>query len=74
MMTLNKKEQIRLMVLNKVETDKMTSREAAEVLGLSTRQVRRILVEGKRKPTQFGRIMEELGIISINCTLPSGER
>jgi len=29
MVTLNKKEQRRLMVLNEVETDKMTSREAA---------------------------------------------
>jgi len=36
MVTLNKKEQRRLMVLNEVETDKMTSRVAAEVLGLYT--------------------------------------
>jgi len=39
MVTLNKKEQRRLMVLNEVETDKMTSREAAEVSGLSPRHI-----------------------------------
>ena len=40
--TLNKKEQRRLMVLNQVETSKMTGWEAAEALALSLRQVRRI--------------------------------
>jgi len=41
--TLNKKEQRRLAVLNQVEMGKMTGREAGEVLGLSLRHVRRIL-------------------------------
>ena len=52
MVTLNKKEQRRLMVLNEVETDKMTSREAAEVLGLSPRQVRRILAAYRKEGAQ----------------------
>ena len=155
--TLNKKEQKRLMVLNQIERGVMTAREAAEVLGLFLRHVRRIVAAyrkegaqalahgnwgrkpcntldeslkkrvvelaqstyagcnvqhftellaereniplsrssvrlillgagiksprkepesleeqlmGKRKPTQFGRIMEELGIISITSLSP----
>jgi Homeodomain-like domain len=39
--TLNKKEQNRLMVLNRVEQGMMTTREAGEILGLSLRQVKR---------------------------------
>ena len=52
MVTLNKKEQRRLVVLNRIEMGKMTGREAAEVLALSLRHVRRILAlyrkEGSR--------------------------
>jgi len=43
MVTLSKKEQRRLMVLNGIEIGRTTGREAAEVLGLSLRHVRRIL-------------------------------
>jgi transposase len=43
MVTLNRKEQKRLVVLNQMEKGKMIGREAAEVLGLSLRHVRRIL-------------------------------
>jgi transposase len=42
-LTLNRKEQKRLMVLNEVEKGKMVIREAAGVLGLSERQGWRIL-------------------------------
>jgi transposase len=41
--TLNRKEQKRLVVLNQMEKGEMISREAAEVLGLPLRHVRRIL-------------------------------
>jgi len=41
--TLNGKEQMRLMVLNQVERGKMMGMEAAEVLDLSLRHVRRVL-------------------------------
>lgn len=41
--TLNQKEQKRLIVLNRVLWEQMTGAEAAEVLGLSVRQLRRIL-------------------------------
>jgi transposase len=41
--TLNKKEQTRLMVLNLVGTARMTAEEAAGLLGLSLRHVRRLL-------------------------------
>jgi hypothetical protein len=37
MVTLNRKEQRRLVVLNQVERGKMTGREASEVLDLSLR-------------------------------------
>ena len=42
LVTLNKKEQKRLMVLNQVEMGKIIGREASEVLGLSLRHVRRL--------------------------------
>ena len=38
MVTLNRKEQRRLVVLNQVETGKMAGREAVELLGLSLRE------------------------------------
>ncbi len=47
-MTLNKKDQSRLMVLNGVEAGRIIAREEIEVLGLSPRHVRRI-VEALRK-------------------------
>lgn len=42
-LTLNKKEQKRLGVLNELEKGKMVMREAAEVLGVSERHVWRLL-------------------------------
>jgi transposase len=50
--TLNKKEQRRLMVLNQVERGVMTAGEAVEVLGLSLRQVRRILAAYRKEGAQ----------------------
>ena len=49
MVALNKKEQNRLMVLNGVEVGKVIAREAAEVLGLSLRHVRRILAAYRKE-------------------------
>ena len=43
MVTLNRKEQRRLVVLNQVEGGRMGGREAGEVSGLSLRHVRRLL-------------------------------
>jgi transposase len=42
-LTLSKKEQNRLVVLNEVEKGKMVIREAAEILGISERQGWRLL-------------------------------
>src|SRR4030042_5162710 len=50
--TLNKKEQRRLMVLNQVERGDMAGKEAAEVLSLSLRQVRRILAAYRKEGAQ----------------------
>jgi transposase len=50
--TLNKKEQRRLMVLNEVERGDMVGKEAAEVLSLSLRQVRRILAAYRKEGAQ----------------------
>jgi len=47
--TLTKKEQSRLMVLNGVEVGRIIAREAAEVLGLSLRHVRRILAAYRKE-------------------------
>jgi transposase len=47
--TLNRKEQRRLVVLNQVETGKMIGREAAEVLDLSLRQVGRLLAAYRKE-------------------------
>lgn len=49
MVTLSKKEQSRLIVLNWVEVGRIIVREAAEVLGLSLRHVRRILAAYRRQ-------------------------
>jgi transposase len=47
--TLNKKEQKRLVVLNQVEVGRMRGWEAAEVLGLSLRHVRRVLAAYRKE-------------------------
>ena len=55
-LTLNKKEQKRLGVLNELETGKMLMREAAEVLGLSERHGWRLLaVYRKEEAAQWER-------------------
>lgn len=52
MVILNKKEQKRLMVLNQVEKGKLEGREAAEVLCLSLRHVRRLLASYRKEGAQ----------------------
>jgi len=49
MVPLNKREQKRLMVLNYVEKGKMRGGEAAVVLGISLRHVRRLLADYRRE-------------------------
>jgi len=49
MVTLDKKEQKRLMVLNHVEKGKMVAEEAAMVLDISLRHVRRLLAAYRRQ-------------------------
>jgi len=50
---LNRKEKRRLVVLNEVEMSKMIGREAAEVIGLSLRHVRRLLAAAET-PSSVG--------------------
>lgn len=52
LVTLNEKEQRRLMVLNRVERGQMVGREASEVLGLSLRQVRRLIAVYRQEGAQ----------------------
>ena len=49
MVILNKKEQKRLMVLNQVEKGRMGGGEAAGILGISIRQVRRLIASYRRR-------------------------
>lgn len=49
LVTLNKKEQRRLMVLNEVERGVLVGWQAAEVLGLSLRQVRRLVAAYRKE-------------------------
>ena len=49
MVTLNKKEQRRLMVLNGIAIGRVNGREATEVLHLSLRHVRRILAAYRKE-------------------------
>jgi len=49
MVTLNKKEQRRLVVLNQVDRGEMIGRQVAEVLDLSLRQVRRLLAAYRKE-------------------------
>ena len=46
--TLNNKEQKRLIVLNEVLAGRLTGAQAATVLGLSLRQIRRLLAAYRR--------------------------
>ena len=52
MVTLNRKEQKRLMVLNFVEKGRIRGGEAVVVLGISLRQVRRLLADYRRDGAQ----------------------
>ena len=52
--TLNNKEQKRLMVLNEVLAGRFTGQEAAKVLGLSLRQTRRLLATYRQAGTRAG--------------------
>lgn len=47
--TLNKKEQKRSIVMNEVLSGRMTGQEAADVLGLSLRQVRRLMARYRQE-------------------------
>ncbi len=49
MVTLSKKEQNRLMVLNRVETGQLSGRQAAEVMGISLRHMRRIMAAYRKE-------------------------
>src|SRR4030042_4834444 len=49
MVILNREEEKRLIVLNQVDAGRMNGREVAEVLGLSLRQVRRILAAYRKE-------------------------
>jgi transposase len=52
MVALNKKEQARLMVLNELQRGEITGGEAAEVLGLSLRHVKRIQAAYRKEGAQ----------------------
>ena len=58
MVTMSTKEQRRMQVLNGVEAGRLTALGAAELLGLSTRQTKRLLVayrqEGLRLRARIG--------------------
>jgi transposase len=47
--TLNVKEQKRLLVLNKILAGQMTGQEAAEMLGLSLRHTRRLITAYRKE-------------------------
>ncbi len=47
--TLNRKEQQRVMVLNRMESRELTAAQAKELMGLSVRQVRRLLAAYRRE-------------------------
>jgi len=49
MVTLNKKEQKRALVLGKIDRGELTAAQAGKVIGLSVRQVRRLLAEYRRE-------------------------
>ena len=65
MVTLNRKEQKRLIMLNQVETGQLTGRGTAEVLGLSVRHVRRILAAyWEEGAALLATVIEEEGLIT----------
>ena len=70
MVTLNRKEQRRLVVLNQVETGKMTGRDADEILGLSLRHVRRLLVAYRKEGAAA--ISLTLHLVWLSILIPEG--
>jgi transposase len=50
--TLNKKEQTRLVVLNQIKRGEMTGKEIAQILDLSIRHERRILAAYRKEGAQ----------------------
>ena len=77
-LTLNRKEQKRLLVMNEIEKKKMKVREAVEVLGISERQGWRILAayreegaagiaHGNRGRTPFHGLGEEICERVVEC-------
>ena len=51
--TLNNKEQKRLLVMNEVMAGRLTGQEAADMLGLSLRHTRRLLASYRRAIGDF---------------------
>src|SRR3989304_1270359 len=49
MVTLNRKEQQKVMVLNRLERGELGGKEAAVLVGLSLRQVRRLLADYRKE-------------------------
>jgi transcription initiation factor IIE alpha subunit len=70
--TLSVKEQKRLRVLVEVEAGRLTGREAAEVLGISLRQVRRLMAALRERGAK-GVVHGNRGREPVN-KLPSGMR
>jgi len=66
LLTMSKKELSRLQVMRQLEQKRLTQKKAAEILGISTRQVRRLL--------QSFRAHKEKGLISKRRGKPSNNR
>jgi hypothetical protein len=66
--TLNVKEQKRLMVLNEILAGRLTGQEAAEVLGLSLRHTRRLIAAYRQEGRQCW-LMEIVGNGNIGVHL-----
>lgn len=66
LLTMSKKELTRLEVMKRLEERRMRQREAAEILGVCTRHVRRLL--------SYYRDQQEKGLISKRRGKPSNNR
>lgn len=73
LLTMSKKELTRLEVLKRLEEKRMRQKEAAEILGVSTRHVRRLL-RSYRKHKEKGLISKRRGKPSNNRMRPEVKR
>ena len=72
--SLNQREQQRLKVLNQVERSELSGEDAAVLMGLGLRQVRRLLAAYRREGALLWPMAIGVVVLSTRCRMRSGGR